>query len=264
MYGVRGQSVGYSCVNTARSALSTFIYIEGVPVGQHNIVKRYLKGVFNLKPALPRYQATGTWDLNIVLNYLYDLSPVADLDLKLLTYKLVMLFCIFAGQRSQSIHLFDVFNMQITYNRIEFVVDQPLKTSNAKSHNGVFEFKGYPPNRRLCLLTVAKEYLARTLDVRGKTKQLLLIHRKPHGPASGDTVKRWVRECLELAGVDTSIFKAHSTRGASTSYASKHNISLDLIMRTAGWQTECTFTRFYKFEVKKNLGAEILNAYFDD
>ena len=262
-YGVKGQAVGYSCVNTARSALSTFIYVDNVPVGQHQIVRRYLKGVFNMKPALPRYECTGTWDLNVMLSYLYTLAPVSELSLKLLTYKLTMLLCIFTGQRSQAIHLFNVENMQLSFNRAEFVVTDLLKTSSPNSHKGVFEYKGFPPNRRLCIVTVLKEYLQRTLDIRGKTKQLLLTRKKPHGAASSDTVKRWVRECLELSGVDTSIFKAHSTRSASTSFGAKHNLSLDLIMKTAGWQNECTFTKFYKFEVKQNFGHEVLKAYMN-
>ena len=252
---------GYSCVNTARSALSTIIYIDGVPVGQHNIVRKFMKGIFNMKPALPRYQCSGTWDLNVMLNYIYSLSPVKDLSLKLLTRKLVMLLCILSGQRSQAIHMFDVQNMQLTFNRVEFVVPELLKTSSLKSHNGVFEYRGFCPNRRLCVVTVLKEYLERTLDVRGVTKQLLLTHQKPHNAASADSIKRWVKECLTAAGIDVEIFRPHSTRGASTSYASRANVSLDLIMRTAGWQNECTFSRFYNMKVKPNMGEEILKAY---
>ena len=259
--GMQGQPVGYSTVNTARSALSTFVTIDKLPVGQHPLVKRYLKGVFNIKPALPRYECTGTCDLNVVLRYLYTLSPVAELSLKLLSYKLVMLLCILSGQRCQSIHLFDVYNMQLSFNKVEFVVVMPTKTSGPSSHNGTFEFLGYPPNRRLCVVTVLKEYLSRTLDARGKTKQLLLTHRKPHGAATHDTVRRWIRSCLDLAGIDTSIFKAHSVRGASTSFADKHNVSLELIMKTAGWKSKCTFTKYYKFHVKENYGQCILDAF---
>ena len=259
--GVAGMPVGYSTVNTARSALSTFINIEGVPVGKHFLVRRFMKGVFNLKPALPRYECSGTWDLNIMLDFLYKLAPVAELSLKHLTYKLVMLLCILSGQRSQSIHLFNVQDMQLSFNRVEFVVTELTKTSKPGSHNGVFEFRGYPPNRRLCVVTVLKEYLERTLTVRKTCKQLFLTHIAPHTGASSDTVKRWVRECLTLAGIDVDIFKAHSVRGASTSFASRMNISMDLIMRTAGWQAECTFTKFYKLPVKKNFGAQVIEAH---
>ena len=37
-------------------------------LGTHPLVRRFMKGVFILRPALPRYNVT--WDVNIVLNYL--------------------------------------------------------------------------------------------------------------------------------------------------------------------------------------------------
>ena len=43
----------YSALNTARSALSTIF--DSPPIGEHNMIKRFMKGVFNTKPNLPRY-----------------------------------------------------------------------------------------------------------------------------------------------------------------------------------------------------------------
>ena len=53
------RGLGYSCLNTARSALSSFIVLDGnVTVGNHPLVQRFLKGVFQTRPAflviLPR------------------------------------------------------------------------------------------------------------------------------------------------------------------------------------------------------------------
>ena len=41
------------------------------------------------------------------------------------------------------------------------------------------------------------------------------------------------------------MFKPHSTRMASTIKASKE-VSLENIMKTAGWRRETTFTKYYK------------------
>ena len=49
---------------------------------------------------------------------------------------------------------------------------------------------------------------------------------------------------LTLSGVETSIYKAHSTRAAATS-ATKRNLSVDEILRTAGWSNATTFENFY-------------------
>ena len=61
LYDLFQSGVGYSVMNTARSSLSTFINIDGVPVGQHPVITRFMKGVFIIKPALPKYNFT--WDV---------------------------------------------------------------------------------------------------------------------------------------------------------------------------------------------------------
>ena len=77
------QGCGYSAINTARSALSTIIFINNMPVGKHSLVIIFLRGVFNIKPSLPRY--VNTWDVNIVLNFLknmnsFDVISLSDFD----------------------------------------------------------------------------------------------------------------------------------------------------------------------------------------
>ena len=48
-------NLGYSAISTARSALSTMIMdVNNVPFGQHVLVKHLMKGIFELRPALPR------------------------------------------------------------------------------------------------------------------------------------------------------------------------------------------------------------------
>ena len=57
--------IGYSAINTARSALSSIILLPGGrPVGEYPLICRFLKGVFELRPALPKY--TEIWDVGIV------------------------------------------------------------------------------------------------------------------------------------------------------------------------------------------------------
>ena len=93
--------IGYSAINTARSALSTILTLEReVKFGEHPLVTRYMKGIFECRPALPRY--SDIWDVNVVLNYLKTLERV-DL-IPLITLKLTMLLCLTTGQRGQTIH----------------------------------------------------------------------------------------------------------------------------------------------------------------
>ncbi len=61
--------LSYSSINSARCALSTILQLSDseVTFGQLPIVKRFMKGVFELRPALPRYQTT--WDVKKVLDF---------------------------------------------------------------------------------------------------------------------------------------------------------------------------------------------------
>lgn len=82
------QRLTYSAINTARSALSSYIVLEdGTSLGQHRLVSRLLKGIFQSNPPLPRYSET--WDVSVVLHYLQGLPPVGTLTLKELILKLV-------------------------------------------------------------------------------------------------------------------------------------------------------------------------------
>jgi hypothetical protein len=100
----------HSSINTARSALSTFILsADGKPIGQHPLVSRLLKGIYQVRPNTPKYRCI--WDVNIVLRYLAQLHPLKKLSLRELTYKVVMLMLLVSGQRGQTIHLLDLKNM---------------------------------------------------------------------------------------------------------------------------------------------------------
>ena len=226
------QGLGYSALNSARSALSTSIVCDGVPVGQHPLVVRLLKGVFQLRPALPRNEVT--WDPDIVLSYLKHLSPVKTISLKMLSLKLVTLLALLSGHRAQTLHLLDVKNMSISKNSAKFRFGDLLKQSRPGKHQAELSLKAYAPDRRLCIVTVLQEYLTRTREIR-KHSQLFISFIQPHTAVSKSTISRWLKQTLSTAGVDMSVFTPHSTRAASTSAASRAKIPIDSILQTAGW-----------------------------
>ena len=169
------QGLTYSGINTARTTLSAFITLEGnFSVGVHPMVQRFMKGVFQTRPALPRYQAT--WDTSVVLSYLKALHPVEELNLQQLTYKLVMLCALVTGQRSQSIHLMNLSTLQKKTDSYVFHIDKA-------------------------------------------------------------TISRWIRTVMKAAGINTDIFKPHSTRAASTSKAQSCDVPINSILKAASWNT---------------------------
>ena len=69
--------LGYSAINTAQVALSSALTIPGnVTFGNHPLVARFLKGVFELRPSLPKYNHI--WDVSVVLGHLRTLQPICN------------------------------------------------------------------------------------------------------------------------------------------------------------------------------------------
>ena len=252
--------LSYSAICVARSALSSYLDCRDCDVfGEHRLVKRFIKGVFELRPALPKYSAT--WDVDIVLEYLETYYPLERLTLKELSYKLVMLLALLSGQRCQTLHCLSLASMKISDAKCVFSIDVLLKHSRKGKHLAPLEFVAFPQNSRLCVVSVLKEYLCRTKELRGSENMLLISYQKPYKHISKDTLARWIRDVLQRAGVDTQHFGAHSTRMASTTAAVSRGVPVDTLMRAAGWSSQSTFTRFYKKAPAVNMGQALLDSY---
>lgn len=241
---VYDQTHSYSAVNTARCALSSFIVLDsGRTIGTHPLISRFVKGVFNLHPPAPRYKEV--WDIRLVLDYLRTLSPIASLGLRDLTFKLCMLIALLSAQRVQTLSLLRIDNMKLRANSVIFTVEELVKQSKPGNTGITLNLKAYPPDRRLCILRVLKHYLLCTRRLRKNSKQLFISYCKPHEPVGTETISRWIRNVLHNAGIDTSVYKAHSTRAASSSAARDRNVPISDILATAGWVSAKTFAKYY-------------------
>ena len=233
----------YSALNTARAALSSFVVLDNnMTVGKHPLIQRFLKAVYQNRPTLPRYRLT--WDVLPVLNYLKTLFPHDVLTLRLLTFKLVMLVGLITGQRSQSIHLMDLNNMNYYQHGVKFLISEPVKQTAPGKQQPVLVLPEYQPDEKLCAVATLRYYISYTENLRQDTR-LFISFSKPHASVSKDTVARWIKTVMSLAGVDTSIFKAHSVRAAATSKAKHCSVPMQHILKTAGWSNAETFERFY-------------------
>lgn len=258
------QGLSYSSINTARSALSSFITLEGnMTVGMHPLVQRYVKGVFQSRPALPRY--TSTWDTSVVLSYLKKLHPADKLTLQQLTHKLVMLCALVTGQRCQSLHFMNLQTMHLDNNSsYVFYISQLVKQSAPARDQPVLVIPRFPPDDCLCVASVLDEYLKRTAPIRKNESQLFLSVIQPHHKVSKESISRWIKIVMQAAGIDTAIFKPHSTRSASTSKAKSCNAPMASILQAASWRKDCVFHRFYNKHIDSQqhtkFGYAILSA----
>ena len=109
----------------------------------------------------------------------------------------------------------------------------------------------YKDDIRLCIVNTLSVYLQRTEQLRNSSK-LFISTVKPHKAVSKDTISRWIKVTLGLAGIDGNVFKPHSTRAAATSAAKRKGVIVSDILNVAGWSNEKTFARFYNKPLSSN------------
>ena len=77
-----------------------------------------------------------------------------------------------------------------------------------------------------------------------------------HGPVTSSTIARWLKSCLHKAGVDTSKFKAHSTRAEAATKAAMSGVTVEDITKAADWSNERVFQKFYGHNTRLSLGLQ--------
>ena len=91
-----------------------------------------MKGIFQLKPSLPKY--TTIWDVGQLLGYLESLPLSAELSLKDLSLKTATLLSILTGQRCQTLHKIGISFIQ-THTDVTYILfPEPLKTTRPGYH----------------------------------------------------------------------------------------------------------------------------------
>ena len=257
--------LGYSAINTARSAISSVLTVnEAKSIGSHPTICRFLKGVFELRTPLPRY--SGLWDVNVLLKYFESLPENFRLNLKLLSQKLCALLMLTTAQRVQTLHVLKLSCICFESTGCTIKIVDKLKHTRQGYHQGDLKIGKYPESEKLCVIQCLLVYVEKTKSLRSNVVQLLLSIVKPYGPASKDTIARWLKTVLLDAGIDG--FKAHSFRGVASSAMAKAGTSMQVIMKTAGWTNAATFQRFYNKPVMKkdrtvDEKANLILKYFE-
>ena len=114
-----------------------------------------------------------------------------------------------------------------------------------------FYFPSFSSNQTLCPVAMLKRYITRTYPLRGTETKLFISYIKPHKAVTSSTVARWLRGTLDQAGIDSTIFGAHSTRGASASAAARGGVTTEDILKAANWSSESLFQKFYHKNVDR-------------
>jgi integrase len=252
--------IGYSALNTARCALSTILpKYQGYSFGTHPSVCWLLKGGYEERP--PGARHSKFWDVRTVLDLFKKWGKNSSLSLRRLSIKLAMLLLLVSAQRGQTIMSLDIENLVMEEGSAIFKLKTLLKHNRLGDPLDTLVLQAFPECKRLCVVNTLREYLARTGPLRaGKSGQLLISYKSPYNPISRNTLSRWTAEVLEAAGISTSRYSLHSTRGATTSAARLMGVPIDQILKTARWRSARSFAVFYNKEVDvdPNMATSIL------
>ena len=252
----------YSTLNSYRSAISSTIpQVEGCPVGQHPLLCKFMKGVFNSRPPQPKYSRA--WDVGLVTKYLEGLPSDSDLTVSVLTKKCAMLLALSASKRQSDLRAIDLRFKKCIPEGVSFQLAALTKTRTATKSMEFF-FPSFPHSKWLCPVTCLDSYVERTSAWRvfGDGPQpLFLAIQAPQKAVSSATIGRWLKDIMKEAGIDVDTFKAHSTRGAASSAARDRGVSVQDILQTADWTRETTFNRFYyRPKYSNSFGKAVLNG----
>lgn len=238
----------YGTLNSCKSALSLIL---GPQIGNDCRIKRLFKGIFRLRPPLPKYHYT--WDTSLVLDHLAQWYPNQSLSLELISKKLVTLLALITAHRVQTLSKIDVNNIEQYPDKLIIKIPDLIKTSRIGSQQPTLVLPYYRNKPQVCPVNALNSYLNITEPLRRNHSNLFISLRRPHSKITPQTLSRWVKDTLEKCGVDVSTFTAHSTRHAATSKAYKLGVNIDLIRKTAGWTgSSNVFGRFYHREVPSN------------
>ena len=187
------------------------------------VVIKLFKYFYKEKPLKPKYFTF--WPVKDLLNFLSELHPPSELSLKMLTLKTLALIALTSSDRGQTIHLMDVENTALSDGNVQFVIFDRLKhtrrvlkpkvvnciTSDIDSLN----VSNYVVSYMNCTLSLRAKAVKE-----GKEKPTkLFLSWATKMPVTKQTLARWLKYTLKLAGIDDSQYSSHSYRGAGLSNA---------------------------------------------
>ena len=166
------------------------------------------------------------------------------MHIKVLSLKVATLVALASACRASEICGFNLKYMQVTSTEVIFTLTELTKTSKVKDIAKKVTFPSCG-DKLLDVRSLIIDYVNATEQARQSESKFLISYVKPHKAIKPCTLARWLRNMLTLAGIDTSVFKPHSTRGAATSKANKFGLSAEQILNKANWKSVSTFQKYY-------------------
>ncbi|KZS07400.1 Uncharacterized protein APZ42_028944 [Daphnia magna] len=118
--------------------------------------------------------------------------------------------------------------------KASFLLGKPRRTHYAGPLTRIL-IPAWPRNESICPVACLKTYISATDPTIGSS-----------------TIGRWIEVQLQEAGIDTAVFKAHSTRGAAASKAASNGVPINTILKQGHWASESIFAKCYHLPIKES------------
>ena len=258
--------------------------IEGASIGNHPMVKTWVKGSKALNPRIRTLMPA--WSLPVILSALREqpYEPMAKADLKHLTLKTTFLLAITSARRISELQAlcmaepFLIINPASAFLRVNNAFLPKVPSDLAL--NADIELQAFYPNphtgvekeqRKNCPIRALNYYLAATKLIRKENLNLFVnfTDKAQGSPASKRVISTWIAEVIRAAyhvmgHTDPLSIRAnpHSLRGVATTYAELAAVSPAEICRAATWSKYCMFSKAYRLDsiAKGNFGAAVLKT----
>ena len=173
-----------------------------------NIQRRLFKGVFEIRPALPKYNAIWDVDVGKLLEYLNLRNPTTHLSLMDLTCKTTSLLYLLTGQRCQPMHSINLSGIQSLPDLFCITILQPCKTSKLGIHIILLE----------CIHLLYQTFVSFHISWNTLNEQQYI-----------------------LIGSPTKLFSSYQKPHSTVSLLIRHNICMSKINHEIGWHTYMWF-----------------------
>ena len=170
-------------------------------------------------------------DPNVAITFIASLGDNRLLRLTILSRKTVVLLALASLLRVSELAAINLQSIAFSNNGVNFSLLKPRKAQHSGPLQSFFIPSLQVPGS--CPVEAVRSYIDVTAPYRNSSNNcnLFISCIKPHRVVTSNTVSGWIRSLLTDAGIDTTIFSAHSTRGAAASKAFNVGMSMDAILK---------------------------------
>ena len=193
----------------------------------NRIISQLMKAIYDKRPPKPKYKAT--WPVQKVLDLFKSWGPNQGLNPSRIARKTAMLLPLTAFLRCLEIAAITFSSVTLSGSTAIFglsrsqegsAIRAPLTSVHSQSR----------PSRTRCPVACLGHYIGETKERR--TSDALFIGTvAPYKPVGSSTISRWLKTTLRDAGIDCSVYSAHSTRGAASSRAVDRGFPIDTVLQ---------------------------------